>query len=196
MVSMTKLSAYHGSAESDARLKKRHAAELRLKAYGIIAIVLAGLALVALLWSIVGKASGALTEHYITLPVNLAAAEIDPENIGRADYGGLTKDVLKETFPDVTDRKAKRQLYDVVSSGAGFELREVLLEDPSLLGGTMEFNFLASDVADLYYKKQNATVFLLKRTLWKPALPLKVVTRKSVAKNRHCFLRSVMVGSR
>ena len=154
MVSMTKLSAYHGSAESDARLKKRHAAELRLKAYGIIAIVLAGLALVALLWSIVGKASGALTEHYITLPVDLAAAEIDPENIGRADYGGLTKDVLKETFPDVTDRKAKRQLYDVVSSGAGFELREVLLEDPSLLGGTMEFNFLASDVADLYYKGQ------------------------------------------
>ena len=154
MVSMTKLSAYHGSAESDARLKKRHAAELRLKAYGIIAIVLAGLALVALLWSIVGKASGALTEHYITLPVNLAAAEIDPENIGRADYGGLTKDVLKETFPDVTDRKAKRQLYDVVSSGAGFELREVLLEDPSLLGGTMEFDFLASDVADLYYKGQ------------------------------------------
>jgi len=80
MVSMTDLSAYHGSD------------------------------LVALLWSIVGKATGALSEHYITLPVDLSQAEIDPQNVGRADFGGITKDVLKENFPMVTDRKAKRQL--------------------------------------------------------------------------------------
>jgi len=42
MVSMTELSAYHNSEASNARLKKRHAAEVRLKAYGIIAIILAG----------------------------------------------------------------------------------------------------------------------------------------------------------
>ncbi len=152
MVSMTELSAYHGSEASDARLKKRHAAEKRLKAYGIAAIILAGLALVALLWSIVGSAKGALTEHYITLPVELTAEEIDADNIRRADFGGLTKDVLKATFPTVTDRKAKRQLYDIVSSGAAFELRETVLDTPALIGQTTEFEFLASDVADLYFK--------------------------------------------
>ncbi len=152
MVSMTKLSGYHSSAASNARLKKRHAAEVRLKAYGIIAIALAGLALLALLWSIVGKATGALTEHYITLPVDLEAAEIDPDNIGKANFGGLTKDVLKEQFPMVTNRKSKKLLYDLVSSGAGFELRQDILDDPSLLGKQIEFDFLASDVADLYFK--------------------------------------------
>lgn len=152
MVSMTELSSYHNSEASNARLKKRHAAEFRLKTYGIVAIVLAGLALVALLWSIVGKAGEALTEHYITLPVDLAAAEIDPDNIGRADFGGLTKGVLREAFPTVTDRKAKKQLYDLVSSGAGFELRQTVIDQPTLLAGQTEFKFLASDVADLYLK--------------------------------------------
>ncbi len=152
MVSMTELSSYHNSAASDARLKKRRSAEIRLKAYGIFAIVLAALALVTLLWSIVGKATGALTEHYITLPVDLASAEIDPENIKGANFGGLTKDILKETFPAVKDRKVKRQLYDIVSSGAGFELREKLIAEPELLGQQIEFKFLASDISDLYLK--------------------------------------------
>jgi len=152
MVNMTELSAYHNSEASNARLKARHKAEVRLKAYGIIAISLAALALVTLLWSIVGKATGALTEHYITLPVDMAAAEIGADDIARADYGGLTKDILKETFPTVTDRKARRQLYDIVSSGSGFELRQKLIDAPEQLTRISEFDFLASDVADLYFK--------------------------------------------
>lgn len=158
MVSMTELSAYHGSEASAERLKKRHAAEWRLKAYGIVAILLAAAALVALLWSVFGKATGALTEHYITLPVQLDAAELDPDGTGdpniirKADFGGLTKDLLKETFPTVKDRKAKRELYDIVSSGASFELREEVRANPGLVGSEIDFAFLASDVTDLYLK--------------------------------------------
>ena len=157
MVSMTNLSAYHGSAASADRLKKRHAAEWRLKVYGILAILLAALALVALLSSIVGKATSALTEHYITLPVDLASDKIDPNDIKRADFGGLTKDVLKASFPNVKDRKAKKQLYDLVSSGAGFELRETVINSPGMIGQDVEFAFLASDVADLYLKGSYGT---------------------------------------
>lgn len=158
MVSMTDLSAYHGTDASDARLKKRHAAELRLKIYGILAITLAGAALIALLWSVVGKASGALTEHYITLPLENLAEEIDPEGtgdpkvIGKANFSGYTKDILKAAFPTVTDRRAKRELYDIVSSGSGFELREQLIADPEQVNDLESFDFLASDIADLYFK--------------------------------------------
>jgi phosphate transport system permease protein len=48
------------------RLKRRHAAETRLKAYGIFALLLALLALAALLFSVVSKAGLALSEHVVT----------------------------------------------------------------------------------------------------------------------------------
>ena len=158
MVSMTELSKIHNSPESAARLKKRRAAEWRLKAYGILAIALAGAALIALMWSVVSKASGAFTESYITLPVYLEAEEIDPDGtgdpsvIGRANYGGLTKDALKAAFPFVKSRGDKRAMYDIISGGAAFELREMAMAKPSVVGQTQDFRFLASDIADLYLK--------------------------------------------
>ncbi|OUS07666.1 phosphate ABC transporter, permease protein PstA [Rhodobacterales bacterium 52_120_T64] len=155
---MTELSKIHNSPESAARLKKRRAAEWRLKAYGILAIVLAGAALITLMWSVVSKASGAFTESYISLPVYLEADEIDPDNtgdptiIGRANYGGLSKDALKAAFPFVKSRGDKREMYDIISGGAAFELRELAMTTPSVVGQTLDFRFLASDIADLYLK--------------------------------------------
>jgi phosphate transport system permease protein len=158
MVSMTDLSKVHGTDASRSRLKARKYAEMRLRAYGIIALSLAGLALVALLWSVVGKAAGALTETYITLPVTLSAEEIDASDPGKANYDGITKDVLKEAFPAATGRSERRELYDLLSSGASFELRERVIADPSLIGQTVDQELLASDVADLYVKGSFGTL--------------------------------------
>ncbi|WP_298291270.1 phosphate ABC transporter permease PstA [uncultured Litoreibacter sp.] len=158
MVDMTELTGMHSGEGASRRTAKRRAAEWRLKLYGMIAIGLAGAALVALLWSVVGKASGALTETYVTLPVTIDAAELEvdadsPENvIRRADFTGLTKDMLKAQFPSATGRTAKRQLYDLTSAGAPFELAEVIAADPTLIGQTIDYPFLASDVTDLYLK--------------------------------------------
>ncbi len=158
MVSMTELSKMHGSVESAQRLKKRKSAQMRLQAYGIAAIMLAGAALFVLMWSVVSKASGAFSETYITLPITLEIADIDPGKtgdpaiIGRANFGGIAKNMLKTTFPFVRARKDKRQMYDVISAGAAFELRQMVLAKPSLIGQTIDFRFLASDIADLYLK--------------------------------------------
>ncbi len=158
MVDMTALTGMHAGEGARKRVKKRRAAEVRLQAYGIIAISLAGLALISLLWSVVGKATGALTETYIELPVTLSAEELDPDGtkdpriIRRADFEGLTKDVLKDAFPQVTGRKEKRALYDLKSSGAAFELADMVAANPSLLDTTIDYRFLASDVTDLYLK--------------------------------------------
>jgi len=149
---------FYSSVETHQRLRRRKRAETRLKLYGIGAIFLASLALIALLWSVVGKATGALSESYVTLPVSLEQAKLDPDGNGdyktilRANFTGLTKDTLKATFSTVKDRRLKRQLYDVVSGGAAFELAETVASDPGLLGQTIDFRFLASDVTDLYLK--------------------------------------------
>ena len=152
MVSMTALSEYHASPESAARLKKRHRAERRLKLWGIAAIAIAGLALVALLWSVVGKATGALSEHYIALDVTIDAEKIDAADIGKGDFVGLTKSMLRGAFPDVKDRKEKRKLYDLISAGAAYDLRQHVIDAPDLVGQGTRFSFLASDVVDLYLK--------------------------------------------
>ncbi|MEP5762681.1 MAG: phosphate ABC transporter permease PstA [Litoreibacter sp.] len=158
MVDMAKLTSMHSGEAAKLRIKKRRQAETRLKAYGIVAISLAGLALIALLWSVVGKASGALTETYLVMPVTIDAEVVDPEGtrdpktIRRADFSGLTKDLLKERFPDASGRKTRRQLYDLTSSGAPFELADHIAANPELIGQTIDFHFLASDVTDLYLK--------------------------------------------
>ncbi|MEM9434179.1 MAG: phosphate ABC transporter permease PstA [Pseudomonadota bacterium] len=158
MVDMTALTDMHSGPAARKRMRARRVAELRLQIYGIIAIFLAGAALVALLWSVVGKATGALTETYMTFPITLSQQEIDPDGTGdpkiirRADFTGLTKDMLKEQFPNATGRTTRRQLYDLTSVGAAFELAELVSNDPSLMGQTIEHRFLASDVSDLYLK--------------------------------------------
>ncbi|MEM9585312.1 MAG: phosphate ABC transporter permease PstA [Pseudomonadota bacterium] len=158
MVDMTELTGMHSGETAAKRTARRRAAEFRLKLYGIIAIFLAGAALVALLWSVVGKAVGALTETYLTLPVTIEAAEVDPDATGnpniirRGDFTGLTKDMLKATFPSAKGRTVRRQLYDLTSSGAAFELADRVAANPSLVGETIDHRFLASDVTDLYLK--------------------------------------------
>ncbi len=158
MVALSDLSAHHGSDASARRLRKRRNAEIRLKAYGIIAILLAGLALLTLMSTVVGQATRALSESYVSMSVDLPLDELDPDGTGdidvirKGDYGGLVKDALKAAFPSVTARKDRRELYDIVSSGAAFELRSQVIADPSLVGGTVDIPLLASDVTDLYLK--------------------------------------------
>ena len=147
-----------GTPESLGRLRRRRWAETRLKAYGIVAILLAIAALAVLAWSVVSKTSAALTEHYVMLEVELPVDEVDPDQtgdpsvIGKADFVGITKDTLRARFPGVKGRKARRQLNDIVSVGAAYELRQFAMSDPSVVGTTIEFPFLASDIADLYFK--------------------------------------------
>ncbi len=139
-------------------LRRRRRAETRLKAYGIVAILLAALALIVLLSSVVIKAGRALTESYITLPVVLPAEEIDPDATGdpkviyRANFNGIARDAFRERFSSVSGRSARRELNDLISVGASFELARSVADFPELIGQTIDFRFLTSDIVDLYLK--------------------------------------------
>ena len=163
MVAMNELSAHHGSEASMRRLRKRRAAETRLKMYGIGAIVIAGLALFTLMSSVVGNARYALSESYITLPMTLSAEELnvdvsDPESIRRGDYENLVRDEVRSKFDYVSGRTPRRELGDLYSNAAGFDLRDMVIENPSLIGQTIDVRMLASDVADLYIKGEYGTL--------------------------------------
>ncbi len=141
-----------------AGLSARHAAERRFRLYGKIAIALALLFLVLLIGSIAVKGYSAFWQTRIVMDITLDAASIDPDGkrdpavLSRADYNGLVKDALRAMFPEVKSRSERRDLYGLVSNGAQYRLRSMVLEDPSLLGQTVKVSLPADDDIDMLIK--------------------------------------------
>ncbi|KJE34591.1 phosphate ABC transporter permease [Thalassospira sp. HJ] len=139
-------------------IKKRYAAERRFKMYGLVAIGIALLALCMLATSIGSKGYSAFYQTYVQLEVHFDPAVIDPDGtgdpavIGRANFDGLIKQSLRDRFPDVTSRSDKRDLYGIVSGGASYDLRERVLENPSLIGQTRTIWLISGDDFDMLNK--------------------------------------------
>ena len=141
-----------------AGLQKRYAAERRFRRLGALAVFL-GLFFVAVLFvDIFLKGYGAFQQTYVRLQVEYTESLIDPdatrdpEQLAFADYSGLVKKSLRDAFPDVSDRKSKRQLYKLVSSGASQALRDRILENPALIGTSETVWVLADDDIDMLVK--------------------------------------------
>lgn len=139
-------------------LAKRKAAEKRFRLYGLSAIVVGLLFLVILFTSIIGKGYTAFQLSYIKLDVYLDPAELDPadnrdpEILSSANYGGLVKSTLRSMFPDVTSRGDKRALYSIVSAGADYQLRNLVMKSPDLIGATVTLWVPADDDIDTLMK--------------------------------------------
>ena len=148
----------HTSAAADRRLRRRYAAERRFKAYGLAAISLALLALTLLLASITSEGYTAFYQHAVTLEIHFAEDVLDPDGardpevLGAANYPALVKQALGELFPDVSGRKDLRDLAALVSSGAGFDLRRRVLENPDLVGTRQRVKLPLSADADMFFK--------------------------------------------
>ena len=139
-------------------LKARYRAEKRFKAYGIAAIMFGIACLVTLFTDIIGKGHSAFYQTYVYLEV-----EFDPQVLGltdptdtaqlmSADFQAIVKKAMLERFPNTEGRRIKRNLYGLMSYGAGYELRDILREDPRLLGTRAGYWLLADDDVDTYVK--------------------------------------------
>ena len=148
----------HSSPKTTARLRRRQAAEKRFRAYGLLAIAL-GLGFVALLFAdIVSKGWTAFVQTHVQLEIHYDAdtlgvsASPTREDLAGANFQALVKRAMSELFPEVTGRGDKRTLYGLVSSGAGFDLRERVLANPGLVGTTQRVWLPADDDVDMLIK--------------------------------------------
>jgi phosphate transport system permease protein len=132
------------SAKVAASLQRRYAAERRFQIYGIIAISLAVAALAVLLTTIFMKGIPAFTQTMIRLPVTIFPQEIDPTGqrdpqvLSTADYQRVIRDAMDDLFPEVTNRQDKRALFAMISPGATYVIRAMVLENPALIGQRVE----------------------------------------------------------
>ncbi len=142
-------------------LAKRYRAEKRFRLYGILSIAFGLLCLLFLFTDIIGKGHSAFFQTYVKLDVELNMETLgindptDRHQIAAADYQGVLKQALRERFPEVTNRREKRELYGIVSNGAGFELRSMVEKNLSLLDTSQEVWVMADDDIDTYFKSRN-----------------------------------------
>ena len=146
------------SSEASARLRRRHAAERRFRAYGVVAIALSIAFLLILFTTIVSNAYTALVQTHIRLKVDFDAERIDPHGTGdpevilAGDFGGVVKSALRERFPDVKVRRDRRSLYAIVSPGAAFDLQKLAISNPETIGTSREIWLVAGDDVDMLLK--------------------------------------------
>jgi phosphate transport system permease protein len=147
--------------QSDAfarRLARRYAAERRFRLYGVLAIALALGMLAFLLGTIVRNGITAFWQHEVALEVFFDPQAIDPQGtrdpavIGDANYATLARDALQAKLPGVEGRGDRRAMADLLSVGAAYELRDLAMADPGVIGTRRVVKLPVSDDADQFLK--------------------------------------------
>ncbi|MGE0668632.1 MAG: phosphate ABC transporter permease PstA [Sphingomonadales bacterium] len=156
--------SYFMSEEAAKRIRKRYAAEKRFRLYGL-GMISIGLGFLAILfYTIVSVGIGGFSNTQFRVSVPLDAAElgleegVTPEAIGELSGFKLTRiargALYKQLGVDESDRAAKQRADGMLSNGVDVQVRNVLLDDPSLVGSTVDMWLLAHGAVDPFMKGQ------------------------------------------
>ena len=133
-------------------LARRYRAERRFRYYGLSAIVASLLFLSLLFVSIFTNGYSAFMKTFIQLNVFFDPEVLNQESLATANYQGMVKSSLRKMIGDVKGRREKRQLYGLVSSGASFQLRDMVLKNPDVIGKALDVWVPADDDVDMLFK--------------------------------------------
>ncbi len=139
----------------EAGLARRHRKETLFRVVGMLATVVGVLFLGVFFATLVAKGSTAFKQTFVQLDVTLEADVLAPGgtlDLAYADFDGLVRRALGKQFPEVTARGDRRELYRLVSIGASYELRDLIEENPALLGTAQSLWVPASSDVDMLIK--------------------------------------------
>ncbi|MCM0021250.1 MAG: phosphate ABC transporter permease PstA [Tagaea sp.] len=140
------------------RLKARYAAETRFRLFGMAALGAAILSLAVLMWSIVSEGYTAFQQTHIKIEVEFShentapAGTTDRRALMAGDYRAVLFDAVDRKWPSVTDRDGQRLLEGLFGSGAEVQLRDMAVNDPSVLGQRRTVWLLSHSDVDMYFK--------------------------------------------
>jgi phosphate transport system permease protein len=139
----------------EAGLRKRRRNEKLFQVAGMVATTVGVVFLGVFFADLFAKGTSAFVQTHIQLDV-----EFDPEviapggelDITYADFDGLVRASLRAEFPEVTGRGDRRELYRLVSVGAGYQMQDMITADPELLGTRQVIWVPASSTVDMFIK--------------------------------------------
>lgn len=150
-------------ARRDIGIKRRYSSERRFRIYGIAAISFGLLFLFLLLWSVVSKGYTAFQQTMITIPVEFSEQIIDKDNeratnptkLMTANYPVVARNSLAAVLGvDPGDRQQMREIGKMLSEGVRSQLRNMVVDDPSIIGTTQTVSLLAAGEVDSALKGQ------------------------------------------
>lgn len=144
-------------------LAKRRAAETRFRLFGLASVFFGLLCLVALFTDITSKGVSAFTQTSLKTEIFLDDGYLNlsknssVDDVRFANFDGLIKRHFDKSLQPKT-RKDKRELFKLISPGASWQLQELLLTNPELLGTTITIELLMDDDVDQWFKHDRELV--------------------------------------
>lgn len=135
------------AAHVAAGLRRRRRSERILAGLGLGAIVAAFLMLFVLVGSLVLTGYKAFVQTHVTLDFPVSAARVKADNPAGGNYRALMQDAMIAALPDLPEAEAKK-LAAMLSNAAQFTLRDRVVADPSLIGGSVRMTVPVSDPYD------------------------------------------------
>lgn len=138
-------------------LAKRYRKEKIFRACGLASIGFGLFCLVLLFTDIIGQGHKAFVQTNVKMDITFDSGYLDisdvsdSQQMASANFEGLVKKSIRTKF-DVKKRRDRSQAYALISSDAGFQLRNLLAENPEWLNTQQSVWLLADDDLDTYYK--------------------------------------------
>ena len=139
----------------EAGLPRRRRKELRFKLLGMLATTVGILFLGVFFSSLIADGASAFKQTFIKLDIELSEEVLAPSgelDLAYADFDGLVRSALRAEIPEASGRRDRRELYRIVSVGAGYQVRDLISRSPELLGTTQTMWVPASSNVDMLIK--------------------------------------------
>ncbi|MDH3620642.1 MAG: phosphate ABC transporter permease PstA [Gammaproteobacteria bacterium] len=139
----------------EAGLPRRRRKELRFKLLGMLATTVGILFLGVFFSSLIADGASAFKQTFIKLDIELSEEVLAPGgelDLAYADFDGLVRSALRAEIPEASGRRDRRELYRIVSVGAGYQVRDLISRSPELLGTTQTMWVPASSNVDMLIK--------------------------------------------
>jgi phosphate transport system permease protein len=139
----------------EAGLGRRRRKEKTFQVFGMLATAVGILFLVVFFTTLVMEGSSAFRQTFVTLEFEFSEELLTTDgefDLAYADFDAVVRTAIRARFPDVKDRRERRELSRLVSVGASYQLRDLLQVNPGLLGKSAAVSVPASSNVDMLLK--------------------------------------------
>jgi phosphate transport system permease protein len=127
--------------------RRRYAADLRLRIYGIAAITIAIGMLTILLGTLIVGGAQAFVQTHIRMTFPVSAEWVKADDPAAGNWRNVVRDGLVQIFPDLSAAD-QREVVKVLTNNAQFFVRDAILANPSVIGNSVTLDIPAADPYD------------------------------------------------
>ena len=141
-----------GSDTVAARRRRRYAADLRLRIYGITAIAAAIGLLGTLLVTLFIGGYQAFVQTHARIDFPISTEYVDPADPAKGNWRAVVRDGMMALFPEASTPAETRDIPKILTNNTQFFVRDAVVANPSVIGGTLTLEVPVADPFDQLQK--------------------------------------------